>query len=1490
MGFLDSSSEESSSSSLGFGRKQKTKTAAAAAAPAPPPPPSAKKTTSLLDSSSDESSSFPLRKRTPAPPVNNSNSNNNKKKNVLDTSSSGVSSSTKRTPPAPAPPPPPPPKSKSSSSESSKTSKASVPVASSAPTPTSAQSDNNSGSHQSKQQQQQILDASQKSNASNKSSSARSSPQSVIDHPTNNNSNEQENHDENHDKQGQVEVEEPASTKGEEDENSKSKYSHESQHNNSSKSSQDSKTSSSKKESNPSSSQQQQQQQQDSVKEKETQSKGASNASKNVIPPPPPPPPQQQQQQQTTQESTTLSDEQVPFRYEEVIEEEEFIEEEVIDEEEAVQVSSNTDMGSVVVLAQKRKSRQERGAISVVYQEPHVTGLLEYNQWKDSALSVNDPNHVAEEHDKNELPWYEQDYEELPWHMQPDLDEDDELTALCKKILVAGEDGEVNERILADRTARVEANVMGFALKLKNKAIARKNSKKSKGVDSPSKSNNNSSINNNDGDDTSKQTAHSVASEKLQNSSTSLDTISSLSKRRWSVIDSGRQSQKLERSPGSQVRRMQNKRHSISGVPEKGNPRPLSYLFSSMDASSNSLPTEQARLKMIDSGYKHSAGRRSSLLEAKAMLKAQAQELSEEVPELQAFAPTQKTDQAPSQSQHTRQQEQEQQQQELPPSRRYPIETVQSGETDSLSSASADVREHLRRAPSPLFQQTYQVHPPAYVAVNTSDTSSIHSAASRVSFPDYPYQRPYTRGDSLSRNQSAYVFSRKDDDSVPFDEPKGRELFQDEYYCDSLKLFGRKGPDHHSYYSSLSHLNQKSREKSRQQSRHGDPPGSMLTSYLRGRRVQPDASGIQRRSKKDGVNEMPLNRYATDTNTMSAYRQLNCDPDPGPSMEATESFPPPELHCKIEMARAQQEELEKNPGPVPEIFQDEIEDLERQWKAYSNQVSSPVCSVREENNLEDLKSTKSNDNLIGAFQDPTTGGVELMEDELNLRKTGKYVAENESDTSPLEHALKHLHDDNPIHSESKSSCWQCLLDNLLGAGVCCFCAAVWIAVVVVAVTDAGSPYSSQIIQDEEIQKPTEAPSSGPISNGVDIESLLPSYSVETIQQDEMSAQSLALKWMKEQDISSLTEEKWLQRFSLATFYYAAVNGEVNVTDSNDTRSDFDMGNWINADIDECLWNEGLLCNKDQLLTQVSLRDQKLRGSIPQEVGLWKRLLSLDLGSNPLLKGIIPSTIGLLTTLQGLDLHSCDLEGGLPSELGLLDNLVWLTLASQTGEGEVQSSRATGDRKLSSTLPTELGRLTKLEHMRLESNNIRGQIPTQLGNLGQLRTLVLRENAIVSTIPTQLGRLTQLQGLALDFNGLTGSIPDELSKLTTVVEIHLSENKLDGTLPASLSELSSSLSWLSIAGNSFVGSLPVSWSEISKLEVLQLEDNPGLTGSIPIEWGAEWAELKRIWLHETSLGGDVPIGLCFLKNESEYPLETIGINCDKIGCDCGCWCS
>ena len=218
----------------------------------------------------------------------------------------------------------------------------------------------------------------------------------------------------------------------------------------------------------------------------------------------------------------------------------------------------------------------------------------------------------------------------------------------------------------------------------------------------------------------------------------------------------------------------------------------------------------------------------------------------------------------------------------------------------------------------------------------------------------------------------------------------------------------------------------------------------------------------------------------------------------------------------------------------------------------------------------------------------------------------------------------------------------------------------------------------------------------------------------------------------------------------------------------------------------------------------------------------------DRGGNRL-RGSIPPELGNLTELIEIDFRNNDLGGSLPPELGNLSSLESLWLSGN---------------KLSGPIPPELGNLANLTSLYLEGNKLSGQIPPELDNLTLLSTISLYGNPLLGPIPpgidqlarsnevrislmddrpalealyhatggdswrnstywltdrplgewygvatNRIGRVTKLI-MRYDRGGnrLRGPIPPELGNLTELIEIDFRGNELSGSIPPELGNL------------------------------------------------------------------------------------------------------
>ena len=257
-------------------------------------------------------------------------------------------------------------------------------------------------------------------------------------------------------------------------------------------------------------------------------------------------------------------------------------------------------------------------------------------------------------------------------------------------------------------------------------------------------------------------------------------------------------------------------------------------------------------------------------------------------------------------------------------------------------------------------------------------------------------------------------------------------------------------------------------------------------------------------------------------------------------------------------------------------------------------------------------------------------------------------------------------------------------------------------------------------------------------------------------------------------------------------------------------------NWSEA-VPIASWDGVTIGGSPMRVTRLSLRQRRLSGTIPPELGKLSELSSLDLNGNRL-SGEIPAELGRLSKLAALHLYDNRLEGRIPPELEQLTSLEELNLHSNQLDGSI---------------PSELGNLCNLKALFLHSNRLSGEIPAALGQLSDMRTLNLRNNRLSGPIPTELAQLTKLEALYLHSNRLTGTIPGELSNIGSLDSLWLASNQLSGEIPAELGDLRN-LTQLNLHNNWLSGEIP---SELSKLagglQHLRLANNR-FTGCIPSE--------------------------------------------------------
>jgi Leucine-rich repeat (LRR) protein len=382
--------------------------------------------------------------------------------------------------------------------------------------------------------------------------------------------------------------------------------------------------------------------------------------------------------------------------------------------------------------------------------------------------------------------------------------------------------------------------------------------------------------------------------------------------------------------------------------------------------------------------------------------------------------------------------------------------------------------------------------------------------------------------------------------------------------------------------------------------------------------------------------------------------------------------------------------------------------------------------------------------------------------------------------------------------------------------------------------------------------------------------------------DHNSPQNKAVRWLqKDSNVTSYNDERILQRYALATFYYST--GGPTIWINND--------GWL-GDNHECSWFTASLKPKsichNGTLRHLNIMGNGLRGNMPEDISLLtdlveltvemnaligripadglmtlSRLEKLDLALN-LLSGTIPTEIGLLCSLTELDLASNGLEGTLPSELGLLTNA-----------GVIR----TFQNFLNGTLPKELGYLTSMHEFVSWGNRLSGSLPTEVGNMISLTEFSLHTNMLRGTIPPVIGNLDLMEILELQRNKFTRSLPTEIGNMKHLTYFNVGDNRLTGTIPVEMMA-ASNLEFFSLYNNSVNGTIPTDTASMVNLREFYVDNNK-LQGTIPSELGL-LKKLENFWAAGNHLKGTVPRDLCNLQAVGG---TTIVLDCLAVNCSC-----
>ncbi|KAI3809455.1 hypothetical protein L1987_25430 [Smallanthus sonchifolius] len=325
-----------------------------------------------------------------------------------------------------------------------------------------------------------------------------------------------------------------------------------------------------------------------------------------------------------------------------------------------------------------------------------------------------------------------------------------------------------------------------------------------------------------------------------------------------------------------------------------------------------------------------------------------------------------------------------------------------------------------------------------------------------------------------------------------------------------------------------------------------------------------------------------------------------------------------------------------------------------------------------------------------------------------------------------------------------------------------------------------------------------------------------------------------------------------------------------------------------------------------LLTEISLADNQLTGSLPTAIGtMLPNLVLVQLWGNQL-TGPLPPSISNCSRLLGLELLENNFSGKLTIDFAKLRDISFLSLGSNTfGSKEADAMKFIDTLKnctkleildlgycaFKGLLPRSIGNLSnQLQHLHLGENQLHGNLPISIDNLVGLTSLHVGGNQLTGNIPSTIGKLQKLQVVFLYKNQLSGTIPDAIGNLSSLItldlfsnmlegvipssmgnchrllELYLNDNKLNGRIPTRLLQLSSLSKVLNLSQNNLFGSLPTEVGYLNKLTTLDLSYN-NISGNIPSSLG-DCVGLSKLSLKANLFQGEVPT-LGVFANESAF---------------------
>uniref|UniRef100_K3Z093 Uncharacterized protein n=1 Tax=Setaria italica TaxID=4555 RepID=K3Z093_SETIT len=309
--------------------------------------------------------------------------------------------------------------------------------------------------------------------------------------------------------------------------------------------------------------------------------------------------------------------------------------------------------------------------------------------------------------------------------------------------------------------------------------------------------------------------------------------------------------------------------------------------------------------------------------------------------------------------------------------------------------------------------------------------------------------------------------------------------------------------------------------------------------------------------------------------------------------------------------------------------------------------------------------------------------------------------------------------------------------------------------------------------------------------------------------------------------------------------------------------------------DCCEW-EGIVCNGNRTVIEVSLEYRGLEGSITPSLGNLTGLQRLNLSCNSLYGGL-PLELVSSSTIMVLDVSFNQLNGDLhqlPSSasgqplqvLNISSNLFTGQFTSATLKGvENLIALNASNNSFTGQIPTHFCNMSpSFAVLELCYNKLSGSIPPGLGNCSKLRVLKVGHNNISGTLPDELFNATSLEHLSFPRNGLQGMIDDTyIFKLSNLAILDLGENKFSGMIPDSIGQLTR-LQELHLDFNNMYGELPSTLSNCTNLITLDLKIN-NFSGELHKVSFSNFPNLKTLDLLWNNFSGTIPESIYSCRN-------------------------